>query len=172
MLKKIISLAIIALAIIIVVINLPDNKDKARLSTVDDPNAATNFTLQTLEGETVSLADYKGKKVILNFWATWCPPCKAEMPHMQSFYEQMNQEEVVILAVNLTSQDTQDKVETFVDAYGLTFPIALDVDGEVGRLYEIFTIPTTYFIDEEGKIVQKYIGPLDEQSMKKMINSF
>ena len=74
---------------------------------------APNFTLTTLDGEEVTLADYQGKKVVLNFWATWCPPCKAEMPHMQNYYEDMaEQENVEILAVNLTSSDVGiDKVE-------------------------------------------------------------
>ncbi len=134
---------------------------------------APNFTLTTLTGEEVTLSEYQGKNVILNFWATWCPPCKAEMPHMQNYYEDIaSDSNVEILAVNLTSDDVGlDKVEAFVNDYALSFPIPLDEDGEVGTLYQAITIPTSYIIDTNGTIQNKIVGPMDEQMMIDYINN-
>ncbi len=117
------------------------------LSKGDQP---PNFELTTLDGKKVELSDYKGKKVILNFWATWCPPCKAEMPQMEKYYEKnADKENVEILAVNLTSMDKgEKKIKEFVDGYGLTFPILLDAEGKIGEEFQAFTIPTTYMIHQ------------------------
>lgn len=136
-------------------------------------NAAPNFTLTTLEGEEVTLADYKGKKVVLNLWATWCGPCKAEMPHMQNYYEDMAaKENVEILAVNLTSSDVGvDKVQAFQEDYALSFPIPLDEDGVVGDIYQAITIPTTYMIDTTGTIQNKIVGPMDEQMLAEYVSN-
>ncbi|MET0959313.1 MAG: redoxin domain-containing protein [Psychrobacillus psychrotolerans] len=136
-------------------------------------NAAPNFTLTTLAGEEVTLADYKGKKIVLNLWATWCGPCKAEMPHMQNYYEDMAEKEnVEILAVNLTSSDVGiDKVKAFQDDYSLSFPILLDEDGIVGETYQAITIPTTYMIDTTGTIQNKIVGPMDEQMLADYVSN-
>jgi peroxiredoxin len=132
---------------------------------------APDFELTTLDGENVNLSDYQGKRVILNFWATWCPPCKAEMPHMEKYYEKNSKKEnVEILAVNLTSQDDGKKaVEQFVAGYELTFPILMDEKGDIGDQYRVFTIPTTYIIDTNGIIQHKIVGPMNEEMMGKMI---
>lgn len=136
-------------------------------------DSAPNFTLTTLDGKEVSLADYKGKKVVLNFWATWCPPCKAEMPHMQNYYEdKAEQENVEILAVNLTSSDVGlDKVKAFQEDYALSFPIPLDEEGVVGDTYQAITIPTTYMIDTTGTIQNKIVGPMDEQMLTDYVSN-
>lgn len=130
-------------------------------------DAAPDFTLTTLDGKEVSLSDYKGKKVVLNFWASWCPPCKAEMPHMQNYYEDMTEEDnVEILAVNLTNKDNGlDEVTSFVEDYGLTFPIPMDEEGQVGNAYKVIPIPTTYMIDTSGIIQNMIVGPMDEQML-------
>jgi len=129
------------------------------------------FELKTLDGENVKLSDYQGKKVILNFWATWCPPCQAEMPHMQNFYETKAEEmNVEILAVNLTKADKGiEKVKSFVTDYGLTFPIPMDEKGVLGSKYQAFAIPTTYIIDTKGNIQNKIVGPMDEEMMIKLV---
>lgn len=132
-------------------------------------NKAIDFELATLDGKRVQLSDYEGKKVILNFWATWCPPCKAEMPHLQKFYEE-HQEEVELIAVNLASIDHgKEALRNFIEEYGLTFPIPLDENGEMRGSYEAFTIPTSYFIDSEGRIVEKVVGPMDEKMMERIV---
>ncbi|MFI8687975.1 peroxiredoxin family protein [Rossellomorea sp. NPDC077527] len=187
--KRNFALVIVALLIGIFLVNLfQDQQEKkakeeaAQLAkeSMDLSNAqqgltkgdrAPDFTLTTLDGEKVKLSDYQGKKVILNFWATWCPPCKAEMPHMQQYYEKhAKKENVEILAVNLTSQDDGKKaVQQFVDGYELTFPILMDEKGDIGDDYRAFTIPTTYMIDTGGIIQHKIVGPMNEEMMGKMV---
>jgi peroxiredoxin len=135
-------------------------------------DVAPDFTLTTLDGKEVKLSDLKGKKVVLNFWATWCPPCKAEMPHMQNFYEDFSQDEnVEILAINLTNGDNVESVQNFVKDYGLTFPIPMDVEGKVGETYQAITIPTSYMIDTKGRIQNKVVGPMDENMIKDFVSN-
>ncbi|WP_078380615.1 TlpA family protein disulfide reductase [Sutcliffiella halmapala] len=142
----------------------------------DDPTVgnkvgemAREFELTTLTGETAKLTDYKGKKVILNFWATWCGPCRAEMPEMQEFSEG-NKEDVVMLAVNLTSSETSiDNVKAYVEEGGYTFPILLD-EVDLFRYYEVLTMPTTYFIDSEGIVSYRHLGPMTYELMEEQIN--
>lgn len=142
-------------------------------SGLEEGNIPPDFELSTLSGDIIKLADYKGKKVILNFWASWCGPCKAEMPHMQSYYEKYKDSaNVEIIAVNMTTEERGlESIEKFVDAYGLTFPIPLDSDGEVIDMYRIMTIPTTYIISMDGTISQKIIGPMDEKTIKILVDN-
>ncbi|MCM3568113.1 TlpA disulfide reductase family protein [Neobacillus mesonae] len=138
----------------------------------EEGNKAPDFGLQTLDGKNIKLSDMEGKKVILNFWATWCPPCKAEMPHMQEFYQEQKSHNVKILAVNLTTAEKDaNNIAKFVKDYGLTFPILLDQNGEIGNSYQAFTIPTSYIIDTKGIIRKKIIGPMDKEMMTELINS-
>lgn len=134
---------------------------------------APDFELTTLDGERVKLSDYKGKKVILNFWATWCPPCRAEMPHMQTYYEdQAAADNVEILAVNLTKEDHGlEKIKTFKKEYGLSFPIPMDEKGEIGALYQAVTIPTSYILDAQGRVQTKFVGPMDGATIEQIITT-
>lgn len=130
-------------------------------------NRAPDFELQTLDGEQVKLSDYRGSRVMLNFWATWCPPCRAEMPDMEKFYQD---KDVVILAVNLTETESNMKViEDFVEEYELSFPILLDEHIEVATLYMIQPIPTSYMIDSNGIVQNKAFGALNYELM---VNEF
>ncbi|MCM3638214.1 redoxin domain-containing protein [Sporosarcina luteola] len=149
-------------------------------SVIDDESglekgkAPPNFELPTLSGEKVKLTDYKGKIVILNFWASWCGPCKVEMPHMQNYYKnKKDAANVEIIAVNMTSEERGGKksIEKFVKEYGLTFPILLDNDGDVLDLYNIITIPTTYVIGTDGVISQKILGPMDEKMINELVEN-
>ena len=119
------------------------------------------FTLETLDGEPLSLEDVKGKKVIVNFWATWCEPCREEMPVFEE-YDAQN-EDVVVVAVNMTHKDGKIEIITdFVKEYSLTFPVVLEKTGEVSKAYEVINIPSTYFLDEDGTIQLRINGSLDE----------
>lgn len=131
---------------------------------------APDYTLTTLNGEMVSLSDFKGKKVVLNFWASWCPPCIAEMPQIQAFYQDFENKDVVVLAVNLTeSEESIINVSNFIDAFGLTFPIVLDEKSKMAEIYQVRTIPTTFFLNEKGKIMQKWVGPLTYEQLELMV---
>ncbi|WP_442598286.1 peroxiredoxin family protein [Neobacillus sp. D3-1R] len=139
---------------------------------IQEGNKAPDFQLQTLDGKEMKLSDMAGKKVILNFWATWCPPCKAEMPHMQEFYSEQKDNGIEIVAVNLTTAEkNQDDIGKFIKDYGLTFPVLLDSPGEVGQTYQAFTIPTSYIIDSNGIIRKKIVGPMDKDMMKGLTDS-
>ncbi|MFF2796846.1 peroxiredoxin family protein [Lysinibacillus xylanilyticus] len=138
-----------------------------------------DFTLTSLDGKDVTLSELRGKKVVLNFWATWCPPCKAEMPHMQNYYEQYaKKDNVEIIAVNLTKAERDvtddakvDSVMTFRDSYNLTFPILLDPKNSAGEDYQILTIPTTYFIDSNGYIQRAIKGPMNVEMLKQYVEA-
>lgn len=139
------------------------DKEPAPKTGLGYGDLAPNFELETLEGEKRKLSDFRGEPVMINFWATWCPPCKAEMPDMERFYKN---HKVTIFSVNLTQQENSQKtVETFVDDYDLTFPIMLDKQIDVADTYLVQTIPTTYILDSEGKIFHKMIGPMNYDDM-------
>ncbi|HBT72312.1 MAG TPA: thiol-disulfide oxidoreductase [Lysinibacillus sp.] len=155
-------------------------KDMEELETgLKKGDIPPDFTLTSLDGEDITLSDLRGKKVVLNFWATWCPPCKAEMPHMQSFYDEYAKEKnVEIIAVNLTSAERDvtadakvDTVMTFRDSFELTFPILLDPDNDAGLDYQIITIPTTYFIDSNGYIQRAIRGPMDVDMLNDYVDA-
>ncbi|OEH92485.1 TlpA disulfide reductase family protein [Bacillus solimangrovi] len=131
------------------------------------------FSLTNLQGEQVSLQELKGTKVILNFWATWCPPCKEEMPEMQKFYEENKDNDVIVLAVNATQTEIRaSDVQDFVNEYELTFPILLDEEGIVNTdMYHVVTLPTTFFIDSNGIMQQQVLGSITYEQMKSITES-
>jgi peroxiredoxin len=146
--------------------NSSDITAKEKLATSIKVKAA-DFKLQDLNGKEVSLSDFKGKKVLLNFWATWCPPCKAEMPDIEKLYQETKNSDFVILAVNL-GEDKQT-VKSFMDKNKYDFRILLDSDKDVAIKYNIVSIPTSFFIDEKGTIILKKIGPMNIDEMKSYI---
>jgi peroxiredoxin len=118
---------------------------------------APDFNLRNLKGNYQSLESFSGQVVVLNFWATWCVPCRVEMPSFEKLYRRYRSEGVVVLAVTL-DKNSKQKVESFVDEYGISFPILLDEEGKVERLYPSMTIPFTYVIDREGRVVARVDG--------------
>ncbi len=124
---------------------------------------APEFELETLTGETVRLSDYRGKSVIVNFWATWCPPCRAEIPDFQKLYDN---HDVVILAVNLTqSEKSGEHVTEFVDDFEMTFPVLMDEEANVSTTYKIKAYPTSYMIDSDGHIQFSAMGAMNYDLM-------
>ncbi|HHB1651891.1 TPA: TlpA family protein disulfide reductase [Bacillus cereus] len=133
--------------------------------------SAPDFELTKLDGTNVKLSDLKGKKVILNFWATWCGPCQQEMPDMEAFYKE-HKENVEILAINYTPSEKgrgEEKVSNFIKEKGITFPVLLDKNIDVTTAYKVITIPTSYFIDTKGVIQDKFIGPMTQKEMEKRV---
>ncbi|MBI2886867.1 MAG: redoxin domain-containing protein [Chloroflexi bacterium] len=124
---------------------------------------APDFKLETLDGQRVSLRDFRGRPVMLNFWATWCPPCRSEMPDMENVYGELKSKDLVILAVNV--QEARAPVDKFVQQFGLTFPILMDFNGDVVQQYGVISLPTSYFIDKEGRISSFSFGALNRSAM-------
>ncbi|SDN00571.1 Peroxiredoxin [Fictibacillus solisalsi] len=128
-----------------------------------------DFMLKTLDGRKVTLLQFKGKTVFLNFWASWCPPCQAEMPEMERFYKENSQKPIEILSVHLTSEDSVQAARAFANKHKLTFPILLDETGEVSKRFHVVTLPTTFVISPQGRIVQQHIGPLNREMMESLM---
>ncbi len=124
---------------------------------------APDFTLKSLDGKTIRLSDFRGRAVVLNFWASWCPPCRQEMPALQRVYEAYQSQGVEVIAVNATSQDTLSSAQGFIQSNGLTFMVLLDEQGDVQSMYRVSGLPTTVFIDRDG-VIRYWIvgGPLSE----------
>jgi peroxiredoxin len=134
---------------------------------------APDFTLDTLDGSQVTLSKLRGQIVVVNFWATWCLPCRAETPALEKSYAQYKDSGVVILGVNLTDQDSIREVESFVQEFRLTYPILLDRDGTVSNtLYQIRGLPTTFFVNREGIIRTVLVGgPMSETFIRSKIEA-
>lgn len=155
--RSVILLILLAAVIYALVSNI--QKDKSIYSAGDE---APDFQLTQISKnndlETIKLSDYEGKGVMLNFWATYCKPCEAEMPYMEQLYPEYQEKGVEIVAVNLDAAPLV--VHNFIDKYDLTFPIPHDNKGDVMDLYKIGPIPSTFFIGPDGKIVDKVEGAL------------
>jgi peroxiredoxin len=170
MVKKVIAAVVLIALLGVAIVQAMDKKaepenvsqEAANMGGLKVGAKAPDFELKTLAGDTVKLSDLKGKKVMLNFWATWCPPCKAEMPAMEEFHKEAG-EDIVILAVNI---DPHLDVKAFVDENKITFPIPLDEEDTVNETYQVLSIPTTYFIDTKGNIGNNYIGAMNLDAMK------
>lgn len=130
---------------------------------------APDFELLSVDGETIRLSDFKGQPVIVNFWATWCGPCRAEFPEFQKAAVD-NADRLVIIGVNNTAADQADLIPDFLDEFGITFPIVLDTaDGATVEAYRVLGLPTTIFIDSNGIINEVFIGPLNKAYIESKI---
>ncbi len=118
--------------------------------------AETDFTLSDLSGRKVSLSSFKGKLVVLSFWATWCGPCKQEIPSVEALYRKLSSEGFTVVAVDV-GEKAQD-VAAFVKSYNMTFPVLLDADGQVASTYDAGSIPTNYIVSRDGKLLARVVG--------------
>ncbi|MDO9087823.1 MAG: redoxin domain-containing protein [Anaerolineaceae bacterium] len=131
---------------------------------------APDFKLNDIDGNEYQLSEFKDHLVIVNVWASWCKPCQYEMPAMQKIYDQHKDEGLILLAVNNTYQDSVSNVLNFVESNQLTFPILLDIEGDVSALYKVQALPSTYFIDRSGMISEIIIGgPMSEALIESKI---
>lgn len=145
-----------------------DSKETAEAGN-SEKIAAPDFKLKDLRGKEVSLSDLKGKRVFVNFWATWCPPCKAEMPELEKLYQETKDSDLVIIAVDLG--EDKATVQKFIEKNKYNFQVLLDTNNEAAALYGIRSIPTSYFIDKDGYIVNGKIGAMNLEEMKSYVKS-
>jgi cytochrome c biogenesis protein CcmG/thiol:disulfide interchange protein DsbE len=150
----------------------PGNTTAGAIPAPQEGFQAPDFELSTLDGDTIVLSELRGKAILLNFWATWCPPCRSEMPAMQQVSADYDDNKFVVLAVNNTQQDSREAVEAFILERELTFPVLLDNNGDVAARYQVHSMPTTFFIDPDGIIQEVVIGgPMSEALLRTRVES-
>ena len=147
----------------------PEEPTETTETQPTEPSAhiAPDFLLLDMEGNEVTLASFFGKPIILNFWASWCGPCKMEMPEIQKFYEQYG-EEIHFLLVSV--DESLDTAKTFISDSGYTFPVYFDTTSMGGYLYGASSIPLTYFIDAQGNLAAYYIGAMSESILQQGVD--
>jgi peroxiredoxin len=122
---------------------------------------ASDFALPALSGEEIRLTSFKGNVVLINFWATWCGPCRDEMPAMEQLWTRLKDQGFVILAISLDNKRSKNRVDGFIKKLGVTYPVLLDPKETVGDHYQTVGLPTSYLIGRNGKIAGRVMGPLD-----------
>jgi len=125
---------------------------------------APDFTLELFNGELFHLNTHKGKPVVINFWASWCIPCREEMPALEKAYKEYKKKGVVFIGISV--QDTETKAREFVEEFQVTFPTGIDMTGVIRDNYRVYGLPTTFFIDKEGKIDYLHVGGVTEELIK------
>lgn len=151
----------------------PGNTDES--DEANQPLPAVDFTLTDQYGNTHSLSDYKGKTIFLNFWATWCPPCRAEMPDIQKIYETADTEgdnALVVLGVaapNYGNEKDEEGIKQFLKDNGYTYPVLMDTNADLFESYGVFSYPTTFMIDKDGNVFGYASGQLSEDTMRSII---
>ena len=146
----------------IYITRVPDDAELATSVAAHVDFRAPNFRLDTLDGQSVSLSDLRGQVVLINFWATWCPPCRKEFPELAKAYDEHNGD-FVILGVDL--QESPGDVRRFADEYGAKFPIVIDADASVSKAYRLIGLPSSYFIDQNGVLRDQFFGPLSRATI-------
>lgn len=177
----IIVFVIIILSIVPIYNSLKDNttsyptleteqKNPQTSESEENKTKAPDFTIYDSDGNSITLSDMEGKPIVLNFWASWCPPCKGEMPYFDTVYLDMG-DEVQFLMVDLVddNRETIEKGMDFIASEGFSFPVYFDTTNEAGSVYGVRSIPTTYFIDKDGYIVTGVQGAIDEDTLRKGI---
>lgn len=132
---------------------------------------APAFDLETLDGRRASLAELRGHPVLVNFWASWCKPCRQEMPEIVLRYEHLHQAGLEVVAINLTDQERRKDIERFAGEFRLPFPVLLDVKGKVRRGYDLLGVPMTVFVDTAGIVAAVHTGPMTSETLDRGLTS-
>ncbi len=167
--KLLIILAIAGLMLALIIVGLllfrgDAAKDSASPSSSATKEAAPNFTLVLLDGKNFQLSDYKGKPVLINFFASWCLPCREEMPAIEKIVGEYTNKGVVFLAIS--TDDTEANAKDFIKKYGVTFPAGIDKTTEIQKFFGLYGIPTTYFIDKQGIVNYFHSGAVTEELLQ------
>jgi len=131
--------------------------------------SSPELTLEDLSGKPVSLDDYLGSVVLVNLWSTWCPPCRDEMPTLQTFYEENRSDGFVLISIN--QEETRETVAPFVKEFGLTFPVWLDLDCQAQRVFKTENLPSSYVIDRAGRVRLMWIGGISKKNLEKYVTN-
>ena len=134
----------------------PVARDGTSARTIDRGSGqpASDFELILFDGQSLRLSDLRGKVVVLNFWASWCPPCRAEMPDFEEMWRELQHQDVVFLGIALS--DSEKDARAFADATGVTYPLGMDQTGRIGRDYRVISLPTTFLIDRDGNESRRF----------------
>ena len=160
--QLLLTILFVFIACVFLIVFLREERDSTLKTTepIQPGLEMPNFTFPDINGREVSLSDHRGKVVLVNVWATWCPPCRQEMPSMQSLYEKFKGENFEILAVSIDSEG-REAVAPFMRKMNLTFPALLDPGETIRSLYGITGVPESFIIDKQGILVEKIIGPIN-----------
>ena len=153
--KRISSLTMLLLGIMLATRAFCGEQSQPLYKVKGEP-LAPDFSLPDTSGNVDQLKDYRGRVVVVNFWATWCPPCRYELPSMESAYKQLSAQGIEILAINVG--EDEDTIFTFTADYPVTFPLLMDRDSSIINAYPVVGLPTTFIIDAEGRLVYRAIG--------------
>lgn len=145
--------------------NIVENSSAESEPGEEQDYLAPDFTVYDGDGNAVNLSDYFGKPIVLNFWASWCPPCKSEMPHFETACKENT--DIQFLMVNMTSGDSKADAENFIKDEGYTFPVLFDTDGDAAMTYGASSLPVTFFIDKNGDMISYAVGMLSEENLRK-----
>ncbi len=151
--RWIIAGAVVAI-VVVVALMFFFREDTPTSTASSSAPAAPDFSVPALDGSKLSLSDFRGKYVLLNFWASWCPPCKAEMPELHAYYRSYQDKGFTLLAINVN--DDPNSARAFIEANGFTFPVGLDLDGRVFNSYGGSALPTSFLIDPQGGLVKAW----------------
>jgi peroxiredoxin len=138
--------------------------DEQRPATAVVGEPAPAYAAPTMAGDTLSLADLRGDVVVLNIWATWCPPCREEMPGLEALQQRYAAEGLHVIGVSIDGRNAAGEVRSFLESNGITFTILHDADERVTRVFRTMGVPETYLIDREGRLVRRWIGKIDAES--------
>jgi peroxiredoxin len=167
--RRILYLIVLGLGLLWIYLSA-DRSDASSTERAAAPQAgfpAPDFELTDTSGQPIRLSDLRGQAVLVNLWATWCPPCREEMPSIEKVYNEYKDQGFVVLAVNMTYQDDARKIIPFLDERGLTFPVLLDETGNMANEYQLRSLPSSFFIGRDGAINEVVIGgPMAEALLR------
>jgi peroxiredoxin len=172
--RRVLYLIILGLGLLWIYLSA-DKSSASPTETVAAPQKgflAPDFELNTTSGETIKFSDLRGQAVLVNLWATWCPPCREEMQSIEKVYNEYKDQGLVVLAVNMTYQDDRLKIMPFVAEHGLSFPILLDDTGDMANDYQMRSLPSSFFIGRDGVINEVVIGgPMAEAMLRTRVEN-
>lgn len=165
--KRLASIIVLFVAMGLIAFVFINNKP---VEGVEQGNKAVDFTLPMWQGDEGALSDYRGNVVVLNMWASWCPPCRAEMPDLIQFYDDYKEKGVTILGVNMYRYERKrTDAEDFLNEFAVNFPILFDIEAEVASLYLPLVFPTTYIVDDKGVIKEIIKGEVNYERLQKIV---